>query len=476
MSSVKKNLSWNMLLTVSGYLFPLITFPYITRVLGADHLGLANFAMSIVDYAILFSTLGLTSIGSRYIPQCNDDATKRNSVFNHLVTIHVFLSLAILIVYTVCVFSFSRLYEQKTLYFVGILKILTNVFLVEWLFKGMQDFKYITIRTLVIRIIYVFAIFLLVRNKDDYDIYFYVTIAHVVVNSIVNWRYSKKYVDFNLSIKGCKEYLFPVFSMGVNRILLSFYFTFNIIYLGIKCSDANVGYFVTATKIYGIILSILNAYNGVFVPYLNSLLGKGEMEKYKHYVNNSFSIVSLLSIPLIIGSYMLAPEIIRLMAGNNYDQSILPFRIIIIQVLFVGFAQILENQILLSLKKFKEVLVCTTLSSFLAIIILLIFVPKYAEVASAYSVAIPHFFELVLLYFYSKKFIDIRLPYKELIINTVICLPIVFTCIVLKCFSINVFIILIVAGCVSVVYYFILQYYVIKNSFLRSQVAHFLNK
>ena len=93
MASVKKNLGWNILLTVSGYLFPLITFPYITRVLGADNLGITNFALSIVDYAILFSTLGLVTIGYRYIPQCNDDINKRNHVFNHLVTLHLILTL-----------------------------------------------------------------------------------------------------------------------------------------------------------------------------------------------------------------------------------------------------------------------------------------------------------------------------------------------------------------------------------------------
>lgn len=469
MSTIKNNLGWNVLLTVSGYIFPLLTFPYITRVLGAGNLGLANFALSVVDYAILFSTLGLGSIGFRYIPQCNDNIEQRNHVFNHLVTLHLILSICILIIYTLCIFLIPQLYEHKLLYFVGVSKIIMNVFLVEWLFQGMQDFRYITIRTLVIRLLYVIAIFLCVRKSEDYDIYFYLTIAQVVVNAIVNWRYTRKYVTFKLSIRGCRSYLFPVFSMGINRILFSFYSSFNIIYLGIKCADANVGYFVTATRLYGIFLSLLTAYNGVFVPYLNSLYGKGDMQNFKHYISYSFSIVAILSIPIGLGGIVLAPEIIRLIAGEGYEPAILPFRIVMIQMLFVSAAQILENQILLSLKKFKEVLICTSISTLLAVIILFVFVPQYAEVASAYAVAIPHVIEAILLYYYARKALDFKFPGKDFLMSALLSIPLVLICLVAKKAAPNYIISLIVAVPSSVFLYFIMQCFIIKNEFIVSQ-------
>lgn len=476
MLSVKKNLVWNILLTVSGYLFPLITFPYITRVLGAGNLGLANFALSVVDYAILFSTFGLGSIGFRYIPQCNDNIEQRNHVFNHLVTLHLILSVCILIIYTFCIFLIPQLYEHKLLYFVGASKIIMNVFLVEWLFQGMQDFRYITIRTLIIRLLYVFSIFLWVRESDDYDIYFYLTIAQVVVNAIVNWRYTCKYVTFKLSIRGCRSYLFPVFSMGINRILLSFYGTFSVIYLGFICSDESVGYFTTATKLYGIFIAFLGAYNGVFVPYLNSLFGKGDMIKFKQYIGYSFSIVSLLSIPLIVGGIILAPEIVIFIAGPGFESAILPFQIVMIQVLFVGFAQILENQILLSLKKFKEVLICTSISTAMAVFIIFAYVPQYAEVAAAYAVAIPHLLELVLLFYYSQKSLDFKFPIVDFLKNIAACIPIAVICILAKKLGFNSFLTLLIAVIVSSTYYFVVQYFLIRDRFLRSQVQQVTKK
>ena len=170
MSSLKKNFAWNGILTISGYLFPLLTFPYVTRVLGAENFGIANFAMSIVDYAILFSTLGLATIGYRYIPQCNDDRESREDVFNHLVSLHIIMTGIILVIYTVCVFVIPQLSSNKPLYFIGATKIIFNIILVEWLFQGMQDFRFITLRTLLVRSLYVVAVFLFVRKSSDYDI------------------------------------------------------------------------------------------------------------------------------------------------------------------------------------------------------------------------------------------------------------------------------------------------------------------
>lgn len=436
---------------------------------------MANFAMSVVDYAILFSSLGLATIGYRYIPQCNEDKEKRNDVFSHLVTIHILMTLAILVVYTLCIFFVPKLSDNKPLYFIGATKIIFNVFLVEWLFQGMQDFRYITLRTLLVRTLYVICVFVFVRDKDDYDIYFYLTIAQVAANAIINWMYTKKFVAFRFRIKGCGDYLFPVFSMGVNRILLSFYVTFNVLYLGFVCGNTSVGYFTTATKLYAIFLSVLSAYNGVVVPYLNNLFGSHEMGQFTQMVNYSFSIIGFLSIPIVIVCVILAPEIIRVMAGEGYEAAVLPFRIIIFQVIFIGIAQILENQILLSLKKFKEVLICTSICTALSLFILFSFTAKYGEVAAAYAVAIPHMLEVLLLYYYTNKSLVISFPYADYFHHIIVCIPIIVFCILLKYIFNNYWIILVIGGSVSVIYYLIAEYFIVKQDLLVKETNKLLH-
>ena len=170
------------------------------------------------------------------------------------------------------------------------------------------------------------------------------------------------------------------------------------------------------------------------------------------------------------------PEIILLTAGSDYEQSVLPFRIIIFQVIFIGLAQILENQILLSLKKFKEVLICTAVSTFLSIIILLYFTSRYAEVAAAYAVAVPHVLEMLLLYKYAKKSLDISFPFKEYSMHIIACVPIVIFCIAIKLLFSNYILVLLIGCSISCVYYLLIEYYVVKQQMIVSQIDGLLLK
>lgn len=462
-TSVKKNILWNMLLTLSGYIFPLLTFPYVTRVLGAGNLGIVDYALGIVDYAVLFSTLGMGMVGIRYISQCGDDLKRRNEVFSNLVTLHAFLSLFALAVYLACVWFIPSLSEHRELYYIGAAKILFNVMLVEWLFQGMQDFRYVTLRTMAIRFLYVIGVFIFVRSRNDYAAYFYVTIAQVAVNALVNWRYAQRYVRFRFRLRGMREFVFPVLSMGVNMILLSFYTTFNVIYLGSACDSEAVGFYTTATKLYGIFISIISAYNGVFIPHLNDLYARGELQQFRGTVTKSIHLVSLAALPIITIGTCLAPQIIRLVAGEGFERSVLPFQIILVQVLLVGIAQILENQVLLAFKKFREILICTAATTALAALIIILYVPTHAEVAAAWAVALPHVFELALLFYFARKAIRFDSSIKTILRNALVCVPIVGICL-LTVQSFNHYLaVLFIAGAASVIYYAAIQLWVVKD-------------
>lgn len=476
MASVKRNFGWNLLLTVSGYIFPLLTFPYITRVLGAEQLGLANFAMSFVDYAVLFSTLGLSYIGCREISQNTGNQDKLNDVFSKLVTLHLCMSLVVLLVYLPCIFFVPEFSTHRQLYFVGIVKILTNIMLVEWLFNGLQKFKYITIRSVVVKLLYVCGIFIFVRTSDDYDAYFYLSVAQVALNGIINWRYARQFVSFGLQFRNCGDYFFPVLSMGVNLLLFSFYGTFNVLYLGMASTAEAVGYYTTSVKLYSILLAVISAFNGVLVPYLNSLYGQGDLVRFRQVVEKTFPIVMITAMPIIVIGIAFAHEIIYIIAGPGYERAVYPFQIVLIQVLLVGIAQILENQILLSFKKHREILISTVLSVSLAVVIIIMFVPEYAEVASAYAVAVPHIAEVVILYYFARKCIDFAFPFATLGKLVLLCIPIVVICLGSRYLINDGTLALLAGGSLSAVFYALMQYYVIKNEFVVANINRIMGK
>lgn len=412
MVNLKKNFLYNALLTVSNYIFPLLTFPYITRVLGAEGFGIANFAFSFVENAILFCNLGITTIGVKTIASCKKNKEDLSKVFSTLVTIHMCLTLLISLVYLSIVLCSNNLQEQKDLLLLGTSRVLLNVFLVEWLYQGLQDFGYITKRSLAVKFIYVISIFVFVRSKQDYNIYFSLTLFQFLIIYAVNWIHSKKIVSFKLTLNGCKPYIKPILTWGITNIVLSLYTTFNVTYLGLICGNESVGYYVTAVKLYAIFLSVLSAYNTVLIPYLNEINAQGNESRLKYMISLSFELVSFVSFPLMIFCIVMAPEIIEIIAGAGFERSIIPFQIIVIQVILVGYAQITEGQILLTFNKNKEVLIATIFSASFSVVILFLCAKRYAEIASALAVAIPHILECVLLFIFAKRALDFRFPVK----------------------------------------------------------------
>ena len=476
MSNIKKNFLYNLLLTVAGYISPFLTFPYVSRILGAENIGIVNFATSVVDYFILFSTLGITIVGMREIARTKGEGGAISQTFSQLVSLHATISAIILFFYFISICVIPQLKEHSFLYWVGTSKIILNVFLVEWLFRGLQNFKYITLQTLFSRTLYVIAIFIFVRQRDDYDVFFIITMAQVLINALINWNYSRKYVSFNFSLKGVRKYVSPLFSWGLNILLLSFYTTFNVMYLGFSCDSKAVGYYTTAIKLYAIILSVLQAYNGVYIPYLNTLSAKGDMSEFIKVINKSFNIVSTFTIPMVAFCYIMAPEIIMLIAGEEFGSSVLPFRILLFQIIIIGISQITNSQILLSLKKDKEILISTMIGSITMLALVVLFVPKYAQVAAAAAVLISHVVEFVFLFYYAKKSLNFNFPFTAFLKTGFYTIPIILICLLGDILFYNWVEKLLFTTIISSLYYVLIQYYLVKNELLINMIHKIIKR
>lgn len=470
MSSLSKNFFYNIILTISGYIFPFLTFPYLTRVLGPEGIGAANFALSVVDYAVLFSILGLGAIGTKEIAKCNNDPQKLNSVFSGLLSLHLMFMTVVALAYFIVVFSVPQLSGEYRLYLIGFIKIFFNVFLIEWLFQGLQNFKYVTFRSILTRLLYVIAIFVFVKSREDYWIYILITVLQVCLNALINLQYSRKFVKFEFSFSHTKEYVLPVVSLGINSILLSFYSTFITMYLGFVNGSEAVGYYTTSTKLYAIILSIISAFNGVMMPYLNSLYGKGDTGAMKQAIETSMSIVVFVSVPLVMYCGIMADDIIRMIAGPGFERSILPFQVVIGQVILVGISQITEIQILLTMDKLKTILVITFVSASCSVLIMLGFAEQYAEISAAYAVMIPHILECALLLFYSRKCIRFNFPLKPAITYLLLSLVGGISCIICKHFIVSYWLSIFVSALVMVLIYLIPLY------FMRDSIINMLIK
>ena len=411
---VKKNFSYNLILTGCNYIFPLLVFPYVSRVLGVEQIGICNFVDGIINYFILFSMLGIGSFGIREIARCGDDLQQRSIVFSNLVMTNFMLTAVSITLLVVCTFIIPKLLPYKEFLFVGILKIVFNMFLIEWFFQGIEKFKYITIRSVAVRTLYVIAIFLFVKTKEDSLLYFFLTSMMVVVNAISNWIYSRNFRDFSLKHLNLKMFIVPILVFGYYRLLTSMYTTFNTIFLGFSSGDVEVGYFTTATKLYTIIMAVFSAFTAVMIPRVSAMLRNKEYDGIQSIADQTFEILFLVSLPVISLCMFYAPEIINIIAGSGYSGAILPFKIVIFLLAVIGMEQIVIQQFLMASNSNKSIMIVSTVGAVSGILLNFLITPRLGAVGSAISWCVSEVLVLTAGIILLKKYLNIKINWQKI--------------------------------------------------------------
>ena len=381
--SIKKNFAYKSVLTLSTYLINFITFPYVARVLGVERIGLVNFVDNTVNYFLLFATMGVGLLGVREIAAVKEDKKRRDQVYSSMLALNLLFTLVSLGIYLLCISTIPKLCQYDELFYIGTAKILFTVFLVEWFFTGVENFRYITLRSILIKVLYIISVFLFVRDTSDYRLYFILTVGVVVLNALINQLYIREFVRVRWNNIQLFKYLKQNVTLGIYTLMTSMYLTFNVMYLGLVSNNTEVGYYTTAFKLYSVILGFFTAFTNVMLPRMSSLLANGEKDRFQELVNRSFSVMSTCCIPLILCSMIMAPQIVYILSGPGYEGAILPMRIIMPAAFAVGVAQVLAIQVLMPMKKDKVLLIASIIGAVVSLLINLLVVPSVKSVGSA---------------------------------------------------------------------------------------------
>lgn len=465
---IRTNVFYSALLTCSNYIFQLITYPYISRVLGVEKIGMCNFAMNYVQYALLISGMGISILGVREIARVQNDRRQLNQVFSTLFFIHAITTGIILVIYIASFFLLPSLNKYKEILQIGIMQIIANLFLVEWFFKGIENFRYITLRNLFVRVIYVVCVFVFVRDENDYLIYFALLVGIIVVNGIINWKYRMNFVKISFANISIKKYILSFFILGIYLLLTSMYTTFNVLYLGFVKGDVEVGYYTTAHKLYTVILGLFTAFTGVMMPRMSSLVQNRDYKAIYHLGQLSFKLLFAFSLPLIFFCLIFAPQLIYFLAGSGYEGAILPMRIIIPLVLLIGMEQILIIQLLMPLKLDRAVFINSLWGAITAIVINVLLVSRYGSVGSSWVWVCSEVVVFISAYYYIRQ--DKQLcrivPWLDLLKNTILMCPLLIFYVLCSYMKYNSFGELCVVVLISAAYVLFVQYKVLKNELL----------
>ena len=462
MVSIKRNFVYSSVLTTANYIFPLLTYPYASRVLGVDRIGICNFVDSIINYFILFSVMGIGIIGIREIARSKDNKEDLNKTFSSLFLLNTISTSLVLIVLIGAIFLVPKLQAYKDMMWIGVLKLISNYLLIEWLYKGLEKFKLITYRTIIVRTLYVVSVFLFVREAADYKIYFLLLSLSIALNAIFNCYYAKEFVQLTfrkvLVGKYCKSSLI----LGSYTLLTSMYTSFNVAYLGFVSNDTEVGYYTTATKLYSIFLSLFTAFTGVLLPRMSALIAENNFYDFKILLRKSIKILSCFSIPVIIFCEIFAEEIIHFISGNGYSGAIIPMRIVMPLLLIIGCEQILVIQTLMPLKMDKAILINSIVGAFIGIILNVLLVANLQSIGTAIVWVSSEFFVLCCAQFFVWKKLSLLIPIKMLFKQIMLNMPLVLLFFVILSFDLSGIYTLLIAGFCLLLYSLLIQIFVNK--------------
>ena len=466
MQSLKKNFIYNAILTMSGYIFPLMVYPYVSRVLGVANIGACNFVDSIVEYFTILSMMGMNTIGIREIAKCKNDQQKLDNVFSQLFSLNTLTTITAIIILIIATNIVPKFAPYKDLLYIGVGKLFFNYMLINWFFQGLENFKYIAARTIFVKILFVISVFLFVKTETDVKLYYFLVALTWAGNGIINFIYAKKYVSFNFTIKINKGIIGSFFILGVYWFMNSMYTTLNVAFLGFATNDIEVGYYTTANKLLTVIMTMFTALTSVMVPRVSVALKSNDNSEAKALIRKAINALMLFAIPLIFFVFPFSQELIYLMSGKGYEGATTPLQIMTPLFFLVGYDQIIVLQTLLPMGKDKDILRNSILAASVGIISNIFLTLNFGKNGSAIVLILAELSVLLSSQFCVTKYLGLKIPFKLIIKHIIGFSPIIIICYVIKYFINSYVISLIVSASIICCYIFLAGRFILKNSIL----------
>ncbi len=352
--SLRINAVLNLIKTLMGVLFPLITFPYASRVLLPEGIGRVNFAVSVISYFGLFASLGINSYGVREAAKIRDSRENLSKFAKEIFTINMVSTAAAYSMLAVSILFVPKLQEYRTLLIVCSATILFTTLGMEWLYTAVEDFSYITIRSIIFQVVSLALLFLFVRTSEDIVRYAAISVVSSAGSNIFNFIHAKKYISLGKTrIKpgSLKKHIRPVMILFAMVVTSSIYTILDTGMLGFMTSDYQVGIYTAATKINRIVLNLVVSIGAVLLPRLSYYCGMNDRKKFLELAYKSLDLLMLLAVPAAIGLSVLAEPVILTLSGRQYLDAVPVMRIINPIIVVVGMSNFIGVQIFMPLGK-----------------------------------------------------------------------------------------------------------------------------
>ena len=381
-----------------------------------EGIGTINFLQSIISYIVLLTSLGIPMYAVREVARHRDNMQERNKSTVEI----VLLSLLLCFAGYVCVWIIGKFVPQVNsnlaIFYVLSLTVLFTALGVNWFYQAIEDFKFITVRGLIFRVLAAAALFIFVRDQDDLMVYSFVVVGSTVGNNIINFIHLRKYIhigDIKWNELDIWQHLKPALYIFVFNLITSIYLNLNTVMLGFINGDEAVGYYSTGYKLSSIVLSAVTSMGVVLLPRCSNLVENGKSEEFRSVTRKSYLLVCALSLPVMAGLALLSNQIVEIFFGLEYSESAKVLAWTTPIILFIGISNVTGLQILYPQGKEKIVIWSTFAGAIFNIVLNIFMLPRYSYIGAAVSTFITEFVVLLIQIIFGRRNIPFNLFDKQ---------------------------------------------------------------
>lgn len=474
MASVKRNFLFNILLVISNIVFPVLVFPYIARILGPQGLGNAHFALQFSRYFVTVASLGIPIYGMREVAKVKNKKQKLNKLVSELLLLNIITAFVSTLVYVIVLYSSGTLQQNTDLFAIAALQVLLGFLAIDWLFAGLEDFKIITIRSLTIRLVTVVFLLIFVKTEDDVFSYLLISILSILCGHLWNLFYAFTKVKFSFKSINIAHHLKPILIIFLMNVCIAMYTIFDTVWVGFLSTAASVGMYISAIKLSKIGIPIVSALGTVLLP-RSARTFAANIQNPAH-LQTSFNFIVDLAMPIGVGMFLLAPELLQVFSGKAFSGAETAMRMLSFLPLFIGLSNLFGMQILSASGNDVLVLKSVFVGMIIHVLLNLLLVPIYAHNGAALSILITEVLvTLVTFYFAYQKF-NIKFNLNRLFNDLLLCLifvPIIWM--IKELVNIpSMVIVFSLSSCAAL--YIMAQYVIFKNEFVAQAIITIKNK
>ncbi|WP_192986675.1 oligosaccharide flippase family protein [Carnobacterium mobile] len=382
MNSLKKNFVYNLIYQMLVVITPLITSPYISRKLGAEGIGIYSFTYTIANYFLIFAMLGVTNYGNRSIAKVRNDKLKRSKTFWSIYFFQLFLSIISSIIYIIYLVFLNNV--NLIIAIIQILLVLSAVVDISWLFFGLELFKITTIRSIGIKIVTVFSIFIFVNDPSDLWKYTLIMVGSIFMLQAIMWPFLKKYITWiKPNLSEILVHIKPNIILFIPVIAISLYKWMDKIMLGYLGNMTDLGYFENAEKIINIPISLITALGTVMLPRMSHLVAQGDISTSRSINEKSMLFVIFMSSGMSFGIVAVSDAFVPLFFGNEFLPAIQIIKFLAPTMILISWANVIRTQYILPNSKEKGYIVSVFSGATVNLIINIILIPNFGAVGAA---------------------------------------------------------------------------------------------